>query len=351
MAVVVESLGEQEANTGWPLKGPAGWQFEHVLRRAGLKREGFALIDNTIHCRPPHNKLANQPYERAALDHCAAYLDDSIEKSRPRAILAMGALPLKRVAAQVGPISRNRGFIFNSPYNIPVVGTFHPSFLLPRKREKSSAKYTWVIIMDIRKAVRVAKGERDLVAQHYLQDPSPDRAIAEFVGEYERTGPETVLAWDLETLYKMRTKNEQSLELEGRQPITRYSFAFRPGFAITMPNDPEHLERVVKPLMRMNRPKVGWNSKGFDEPIVLFQEGWEVNGTLLDGMDQFHVFQPNIERNLEFATSILTDHLQPWKHLSQSDPEYYSCVDADATITNVLRLNSIMSSIEVPSYD
>lgn len=346
--VVVEALGEQEVNEGTPLVGPAGWQFNHILKRAGLQREDFAAIDNVLHCRPPHNKLAGMSYESTAIRECAHFLTDTIKQAQPRAILTMGAIPLKRMAGMAGPITRNRGFIYDGLDNIPVIGTFHPSYLLPRKGEKSAAKYTWVVIMDIRKALRVAAGKRDLIPQHYLMDPGPDVAN-EFMGEYEQTEG-AILAWDLETLYKMKTANEQKLVLESRQTITRISFAFKPGYAMTVPYNSDTFARVIQPLMRMNRPKVGWNSKGFDEPIVIKQEGWEMNGVLMDAMDQFHVFQPNIERNLEFATSILTDHLKPWKHLSQAEPEFYSCVDSDATITDKLRLDSIMSEVQIPEY-
>lgn len=346
--VVVEALGEHEAKTGTPLKGPAGWQFDHILKRAGLSREDFTAIDNVLHCRPPANKLVGQPYEVAATRHCSPFLDDTIEQAKPRAILAMGNVPLKRMAGVTGPITRNRGFIQDGLHNLPVIGTFHPSYLLPRRKEKSSAKYTWVVIMDIRKALRVASGKRELIPQTYWLDPSPDKA-QEFIAQLLQE-PNPTLAWDLETLYKMKAKNEQKLKLENKQPITRCSFSFKPGFAMTIPYDPIYRERVIQPMMKLNIPKVGWNSKGFDEPIVIFQEGWELNGTLLDGMDEFHTFQPNIERGLEFATSLLSDHLKAWKHLNLSEPEWYSAQDADATITNHFRLQEALRSIEIPEY-
>lgn len=350
VGVVVEALGEHEAMTGWPLKGPAGAQFNHILKRAGLQREDFAFIDNVLHCRPPANKLAGMPYEAPALRHCAGWLDDTIAHQQPKAILAMGGIPLKRMAGQSGGITRNRGFIFESAQGIPVVGTFHPSYLLPRKKEKSSAKYTWVVIMDIRKALRVAAGKRDLVPQTYLLDPSIDRAKGFINQLLNESGRDLYLAWDLETLYKLKQKNEQKLKLEEKQVITRISFAFKPGFAMTVPHDPLYLSEVILPLMRLNIPKVGHNSHGFDEPIVRLQEGWEVNGVLHDNMDAFKVLQPNIERNLEFVASLMTDHLKPWKHLSQSEPEWYSAQDSDATITSFLRILSMMRTVSIPDY-
>lgn len=347
MGLVGEALGEDEARLGGVFQGSAGWMLNRVFNRGGFKREDFAFIDNTLHCRPPNNKLSGEWYAPEAIRRCAHFLDDTIAQTQPQALVALGGTALSRLAGQSG-ITRNRGFVFETNSGIPVVGTFHPSFLLPRKKEKANSKYTWVMIMDIRKALRIAQGKRNTYPQHYLLDPHPDKA-REFIGEYERT-PGVKLAWDLETLYKLQQKNEQKLVLENKQTITRISFAFRPGYAMTVPHTPEYLEKVILPLMRMNRPKVGWNVFGFDLPIVTFQEGWEVNGVMFDGMDQFHLLQPNIERNLEFATSILADHLSPWKHLSQAEPEFYSCVDSDATITDVVMLDQIMAEREVPSY-
>jgi uracil-DNA glycosylase family 4 len=347
--VVVESLGEQEALRGGPLLGPAGTQFNHIIKRAGIMREEFNSIDNVLHCRPPGNKLAGMPYEVSATQHCAVFLDDTVAQNQPKAIIAMGGIPLKRMAGISGGITRNRGFVFEGMHNIPVVGTFHPSYLLPRKKEKSSAKYTWVVIMDIRKAIRAAAGKRDLIPQSYLMDPGIDRAKG-FINELVNEPGNPYLGWDLETLYKLKQKNEQKLKLENKQVITRISFAFRPGFAMTVPHEEPYLSQVIKPLMAMNVPKVGHNSHGFDEPIVLLQEGWEVNGTLFDNMDAFHTLQPNLERNLEFVASLMTDHLKPWKHLSQSEPEWYSCQDSDATITSFLRILSMMKSVSIPDY-
>lgn len=352
VGIVVESLGTNEALRGMPLQSgaPAGWMFDRVLKRGGFKREDFTFIDNVIHCQPPMNKLVGQRYEHEAIRRCSHFLDETISTTQPRAIVAMGAVPLKRLTSVSGGITRNRGFIYETPDGIPVVGSFHPSYLLPRKKEKSASKYTWVMIMDIRKALRVAEGRRKVYPQVYLQDPSVDRAF-QFMMEYDREPASTTLAWDLETLYKMQMKNEQKLELEGAQPVIRISFSFRPGYAMSIPTTKEMWEKIIRPIMRMNRPKVGWNSKGFDEPIMMFQEHVEMNGVLLDAMDQFHIFQPNIERNLEFATSICTDHIQPWKHLSQSDPPFYSCVDGDATISNKLQLDEWMTQREIPEYN
>lgn len=588
---------------GGPLHGIPGYQFDKILRRAGLRREDFGGIDSLVHCVPNH--YGNYWKLEQGIQQCAPHLSNTIQQVKPRCILALGGGPFKDLTGLSG-ITKHRGFVYESKHNIPVVGTLHPEYLLPRKKDKGGSKYTWVVMMDIRKALRVASGKQNKFPQRYLLDPSIDVA-KQFIGEYLQR-ERVKLAWDLETLYKLKQKNEQELKLENKQVITRISFAFQPGHAMSIPWTPDYRREIIEPLFRLDRPKVGWNcptptqrvltadllwvdagslvvgdeliafdaevqegrknrryntaivtnatrgigqvkrvsfndgtsvevtnehpwlitwypkrgntrtkwvktkdlhigdvftrrlplwqtntshsggylagvydgegslsttetgtgavafsqnaggvqlrttallkdcgftlglyatgrcitqeqdgfrhikigggapevarflgsvrpqrllskfttemlgsvsgyrmpqltitaivdlgeqeivqlststatymlegfgahnSKGFDEPIILLQEGMEMNGPLLDGMDQFKVFQPNIERNLEFVASILVDHLQAWKHRSQSDPEWYSAVDSDAAISIVDQLDDIMRQIEVPEY-
>ncbi len=347
--LVGEHLNEDEAGMGRAFEGSGGWQLNHVLKRAGLRREDFNAMDTVLKCRPPHGKLNWTGEAQSAIRHCSPYLDETIAAVQPKAIVAMGGIALSRLTGLTG-IQRHRGFLFETAGGIPVVGTFHPDFLLPKRGEKSAAKYTWVMIMDIRKALRVAQGRLQMFPQHYLLDPSPDVAAGFMAEGMQMVG--ATMAWDLETLYKLKEKNEQKqkLDINQKQVITRISFAFRQGYAMTIPWTAAYLEKVIVPFFRSTMPKVGWNSRGFDEPIIRLQEKMEMNGRLYDGMDTFHVFQPNIERNLEFATSLLTDHLKPWKHTSQSEPEYYSAQDSDATISNFLQLRAMMQAIQVPEY-
>ncbi len=347
--LVGDHLTQHDLAQGEFFTGNNGWQFNHVLKRGGFRREDFTAIDGVLHCRPAGDKLDWRGSAQQAIRQCSPFLEDTIKQTQPRAIVALGGTALQRLTGQTG-IQRHRGFIHDSPYGIPVVGTFHPSFLLPKRKEKAASKYTWVMIMDIRKALRIAEGKREFYGQQYLLDPSPDRAEA-FMNEWLQTpGDDVWMGWDLETLYKAKAKNEQELKLEGAQPVTRISYSFRPGYAMTIPWTSAYMDRIIKPIFAMNRPKVGHNSRGFDEPIIQFQEHMEINGDRHDCMDLFHVFQPNLERNLEFVTSLLSDHLQPWKHLNQAEPERYSAQDSDATITNAYKLREIMRSREIPEY-
>jgi len=326
---VGEALGKDEVKSGRHFDGLAGWQLDMLCARAGFVREDDFFTENVIHCRPPKNKLSHASYEFAAINHCRSLLDGTIEKIKPKAIVALGNIPMRRLTGTIG-ISRYRGFVLEGPDNIPVIPTFHPSYLLPRRGQKSSAKWTGPVISDIRKAVRLAKDGFTRRKPIYLLDPHPDRA-KEFMEEFDRT-KDCFLSWDIETPYKMKT-DESELK-DDNTTIFRISFAFKVGYAMSIPWDVRWMP-IIKRLLTCNRPMVGWNAKAFDVPKVS-EAGIEVIGDVHDGMNAFHVWLPNVIKKLEFVTSLCSDHFLPWKHLNIAEPALYNCIDSDAALENFL---------------
>ena len=71
------------------------------------------------------------------------------------------------------------------------------------------------------------------------------------------------------------------------------------------------------------------NADGFDRPR-LESNGCRWQGEIHDTMWLWHFLQSDMLKGLGFIAPFFTD-LPPWKHLSDSDPGYYSCCDADAT--------------------
>ena len=333
--VVGEALGKDEAATGKHFQGLAGWQLNMLLARAGLSRDDI-YVENVIHCQPPQNKLSHASYEFGAINHCRSLLDSSIERLSPKALIALGNIPMRRLTGQLG-VMRYRGSVLDGPKGIPVIPTFHPSFLLPRKREKSSAKWTGPVVSDMRKAIRIARDGFTKRIPKYLLDPQPDQALR-FVEEYERT-PDCYLSWDIETPYKI-TKDASQVGDADSADILRISFAFRVGHAMSIPWQAPWMP-VITRLLGVDRPMVGWNAKAFDIPIVQ-HAGVKVNGELHDGMNAFHVWLPNLPKGLEFVTSLCSDHIQPWKHLSMVEPALYSCIDSDAALENFLHIKRIL---------
>jgi len=333
---VGEALGKDEAKSGRHFDGLAGWQLDMLCARAGLIREEDIFVENVIHCRPPHNQLSGASYEYKAINQCRSLLDGTIDQMSPKAIVALGNIPMRRLTGTLG-ISRYRGFVLDGPKGIPVIPTFHPSYLLPRRGQKSSAKWTGPVISDIRKAIRIARDGFERRISTYLLDPHPDRAW-EFANEFERE-KDCFLSWDIETPYKIASE-ESDLKQGDNTTIFRISFCFRVGYAMSIPWEVRWMP-IIKRLLTCNRPMVGWNIKAFDVPKVA-EAGVIVVGDVHDGMNAFHVWLPNLIKKIEFVTSLCSDHFLPWKHLNIAEPALYNCIDADAALENFLYIRMML---------
>ncbi len=362
--LVGEAAGETEEKEGVPFVGQAGMFLNRMLKRAGLEREGFRIA-NVLSCRPPGNKLSGTYYETAAISHCSPNLDKVIEEMKPKAIVALGNIPLERLTGY-SQVSRYRGFVLPGPKGSWVIPTFHPSFLLPRKGQPSQTKFVGTIIRDLKLAREIAQSGFKRLPTDYWLDPSPEAAQG-FVEEYESTLdalPNTYLSWDIETPYKMAVGDEGNLagadeeademgDEDGDEdssgarrprkgvvdPILRISFSFRPGHAMSIPWQPAWM-KVIRRLLGSKGKKIGWNATIFDMPVVA-GAGVQVNGVLYDMMWGFHYWQSHLPKGLEAAASLCTD-LMPWKHEAYSQPAWYSAVDADAALRCGLYLEERM---------
>ena len=102
------------------------------------------FIANVIKCRPP----GNRPPETDEVLNCQPFLEAQIKAIKPRAIVALGATAGKFMTKSTEAISKQRGKWFSWD-GIPVMPTFHPSYLL---RDPSKKKEVWAdlkLVMDV----------------------------------------------------------------------------------------------------------------------------------------------------------------------------------------------------------
>lgn len=342
--VIAEALGEHEARDSRPLvpKAAAGSVFARALKRMQIDEQQLVIM-NAVNCRPPGNRLENEWYEQGAINHCRQYIDQAVKRFRPRAILALGNVSFRAATGQVGPgrgISSLRGYILPSLYYksetgdpLPVVGSYHPSFIARGEGENLG-----VLMHDIGKAVRVARGEL-VEGVDYIYDPfnyqgerfSYNTAptahdIREFLAWIERY-PEVVIAYDIETNHTKKGKGEDEYEIEAGDQITQiqFSIARGTGIALSWSRDTADLSRRI---LTLPNPKAAHNGWRFDNPI-LKRAGMEVRGTNYDTMTMFHHLQPDLPADLQFVGS-LCDFPFPWKHYAGSDLAFYGIADVDA---------------------
>ncbi len=132
-----EGPGRDEDLSGRPFVGRAGQLLTRIIKAMGFERDRI-YITNVVKCRPPNNRDP-KPEESAA---CRDWLDRQLALIKPEVIVALGRVAAHNLLGTEEPISRLRGR-FHDLNGIPVMPTFHPSYLLRQSDPRGPRKMVW----------------------------------------------------------------------------------------------------------------------------------------------------------------------------------------------------------------
>lgn len=137
--VVGEAPGLEEDAQGKPFVGASGQLLDKMLAAIGLDRqaelaEKSVYITNVLNWRPPGNRTPTQ----TEIDVSLPFLEKHILLIRPKIIFCLGGIAAKALVSQGEGITRLRGkkTIWSPQISelgqsqIPVIPSFHPSYLL-----------------------------------------------------------------------------------------------------------------------------------------------------------------------------------------------------------------------------
>lgn len=134
LVFVGEAPGADEDAQGVPFVGRAGQLLTKIIEACTLKREDVYIL-NVLKCRPPNNRTP-LPDEVA---NCRGYLDRQLEILQPEFICCLGTVAAQTVLDTTTTIGRLRGR-FHEYRGIPVICTYHPSYLL---RNPAAKRDVW----------------------------------------------------------------------------------------------------------------------------------------------------------------------------------------------------------------
>ena len=135
LLVLGEAPGAEEDARGLPFVGRAGQLLDRMLAALGLDEEQF-YIANVLKCRPPGNR--NPTADEAHT--CAPWLERQIDLLSPELIVAVGKVAAQRLLGEDAPLYKLRGRVHRyGPRSIPVIVTYHPSYLLRTPSDKGKA--------------------------------------------------------------------------------------------------------------------------------------------------------------------------------------------------------------------
>lgn len=137
-----EAGGAQEQADGLPFRpyAEAGSVLQAALRPIGVHRSNY-LITNTVWWQPKNNWLAGAPWEKDAQAFCRPWNREIIQKARIKVIVALGVSAFQELTGLTDfGVLTNRGYVFQASkdyFELPVVYTYHPSFLARGSKEKN----------------------------------------------------------------------------------------------------------------------------------------------------------------------------------------------------------------------
>jgi len=132
-----EGPGRDEDAQGRPFVGRAGQLLRKIIA-AMTFREDEVYIANMVKCRPPDNRVPHQE----EIDACWPYLIRQIELIRPRVIVTLGRTPTDSFAPGREGMTVRRGK-FGDYRGIPVMPTFHPSYLVRNEGNRELKRMVW----------------------------------------------------------------------------------------------------------------------------------------------------------------------------------------------------------------
>jgi len=364
--IVGDSPWREEVAVGKPFAGAAGAYLDRTLRRLGCERESF-LIANSMWCKPVELGWTDSPAAYEALRHCRPYLDHAISAMQPRVIITLGNVALQRVCGVSGLQARH-AYVHESEYGIPVVPTFHPSFVM-----QGNQKYSAAIFFAFRRAQEVARGEHRVLPVSYVCDnfeqacaylgaevrptgltesavkaanPTPPAGIGPAASPTQAwfdayadsqppaapvsirlTRPIPLLIADIETPTSSYLEEDADELHDESYTIVRISLSHTPGTAVTMPWMEPYIS-LTRAVLAAAQLTVFWNAH-YDVPRLI-AAGCLV-GEIHDAMWAWHFLQSDLPKGLGFVAPFYYDG-PPWKHLAAGEPAWYSAVDSDATI-------------------
>jgi uracil-DNA glycosylase family 4 len=320
--LVGDSPWTDEIAAGRNFSGAAGRVLDRQLDLVQIARRDV-MVANTIWCKPTRLNWMDHPERykdaNAAIEHCRPNLDDHIERTRPKVIVPMGNVALRRICG-VSNIESQAGYVLPTPYGVPAIPTYHPSFVMRGKQKLNAA-----VLFHLDRARSIADGT--FQATHYELHLDPPAAV---VRDYLHSlgGRIPVLVVDIETP-ESATIDEEEIEERGASwQIIRAGFSVKQGTAVSFPWQEPYIE-ILQEAINLADLFVEHADSNFDSKR-LRHNGITINCPVASTLWAWHFLESDLRKGLGMIAPFFYAG-PPWKHMSQSRPAFYNATDVAVT--------------------
>jgi len=332
-----DSPWKNEIEQGKPFVGASGKLLDEAFRALGVRRNSFT-VTNAMCCKPPQLGWSDHPEQfveaAQALAQCRAYLNDTIRERKPRAIVTLGGAALRALCG-TNDVTGNQCYILSSEYGIPVIPTYHPSYLLrPAKK-----KLMFSVLCALRKALDIASGKSGALAQdELLLDPQIDLAKS-YLERGLVNGRFPILYVDIETPRAVcscgRHSKDDAIDCEDRifdttgqlgesYTLLRVGLSHTRNTALTVPWQPPYIDLIRDALARAD--VLVEHAHNHYDKRRLSSNHCVTQGVWASSMWAWHRYQSDLDKALDFCAPFFSNTF-PWKHLNESDPARYNALD------------------------
>jgi uracil-DNA glycosylase family 4 len=154
LCFVGEAPGADEDEQGLPFVGRAGQLLDKMIVAMGLDPAKDVYVCNIVKCRPPENRKP-EPIE---VETCIPYLHEQLAAIDPKVIVALGNTAVAALLGTKLGITKVRGQWKLYRGKIPIMPTYHPSYLLrPSAQQVEAKKQVWEDLQAVMKELGIAR--------------------------------------------------------------------------------------------------------------------------------------------------------------------------------------------------
>lgn len=141
-----EGPGRREDESGRPFVGRSGELLTRMIEKHMQINRSQVFIANIVKCRPTVNMLGEKDRapDKEEVQACSPYLTKQILLISPKAIVTLGGPSSKFILQTDIGITRLRGTWGKWQQQIPVMPTYHPSYILRNGGESSRQNQEFV---------------------------------------------------------------------------------------------------------------------------------------------------------------------------------------------------------------
>lgn len=150
LVIIGEAPGADEDAQGLPFVGRSGQLLDKVITSLGYDPTKDIYVMNVLKCRPPDNR---RPTEEEVIT-CSEFFNEQLTLVDPKLIVCLGNTATQNLLKVKEGVTKLRGQALFYKH-IPVVATYHPSYLL--RGGGPASPYFRDFVSDIKNALESVK--------------------------------------------------------------------------------------------------------------------------------------------------------------------------------------------------